>query len=274
MSALYFSFLVVMFSFNGSTEAPKHRSTEAPKHLKLRFRIKEKYHYKRVKWHPNKTAIIVVDMWDKHHCIPSEKRVISLAKKINSLLSFLRNIGVQVIFAPSDMVSYYVNTSNRKRTILLSNMNKVFFKELSWLSNFKEEPSMPVESGCEDNKQNFDGTERSWSHQIDLLEIEENDLISENGSEIINILMNKKIQLILYAGVHSNICIVGRPFGMRNLKKEGFQVILIRDLTDSYSKMDIQLPFQRDRNKAVINHIETYVGSTIHSNQLKPEFKK
>ena len=264
LALIFFLLLSVTYSFGAYSSIPKNSL------IKLRFSKEDKQYYKKLKWNPKKTALIVVDMWDRHHCIPSEKRVVSLAKKLKYLLPLLHNSGVQIIFAPSGKVAFYANTSNRKKTILLSGGDKTFEKDLDWLSSFENEPSMPVETSCENEKQNFKN--RSWSHQIDILRIRKNDLISENGKEIINILRNQKINLVLYAGVHSNVCVVSQPFGMRNLKSQGFQVVLIRDLTDSYTAKSSQFPSQIERNKAIINHIETYIAPTIHSNQLKSEF--
>ena len=234
--------------------------------LKLREKARGQYHYKKIRWNPHKTAIIVVDMWNKHPCLPSEKRIARLAKKINDLLPFLRNKGVQVIFSPSKVVSFYADTLNRRKVILI-NKNKLYFKKLYWLKSFQNEPTMPVLKGCENNKR-LSNFKKSFFRQHPLIKIKKNDLISAKGNEVINILMNKKINLVLYVGVHSNVCVVSRSFGMRNLKKEGFQVVLIRDLTDSYTKKATNFLSQKERNEVVISHIETYIGPTIHSNQL------
>ena len=99
--------------------------------------------------------------------------------------------------------------------------------------------------------------------------MEPNDLISDNVVDIVSYLRNEEIDLVLYAGVHSNACIIGKPFGMRALRKFGFSVVLIRDLTDSYTKKTSQFPFQKERNKIIIDHIESYIAPTIHSREFK-----
>ena len=137
---------------------------------------------------------------------------------MNPFLSMLRNNGVQVIFAPSTVSSFYADTINYKR---VHQLKPLFQDKLDWLNALKDEPRLPIGSGCEDKEQNF--KEPIWMKQSKLIKIEKNDLISENATDIINILMNKKIKLVLYAGVHSNICVISRSFGMRNLKKEVFK---------------------------------------------------
>jgi hypothetical protein len=34
-------------------------------------------------------------------------------------------------------------------------------------------------------------------------------------------------------GVHTNMCVLGRPFGIRAMVKLGRKVVLVRDLTDA-----------------------------------------
>ena len=251
-------FVSIIYSLSGCISIPK-------KYLSLRFQTKGKYHYRKLKWNPHKTAVIVVDMWDKHNCMPSEQRSALLAKKINHLLPLYRNYGMQIIFAPSSVVSFYDDISNRKKAILIAREHGPFTKKLNWLSRLENEPPMPIQKGCEDEKL----PNREWSSQHRFLKIKQNDLISADGNEIENILKAKQIHLVLYVGVHSNVCVLSRSFGMRNLKKQGFTVVLIRDLTDSYSKKSKGFPSQKKRNKAVVNHIETYIAPTIHSNQFK-----
>ncbi|MCZ0932189.1 MAG: hypothetical protein OXJ52_03440 [Oligoflexia bacterium] len=234
------------------------------KYVKYRFKKEEKRYDKRLKWNPSKTAIIVVDMWDKHWCLPSEKMAVLLAKKIDPFLSLLRDKGVQVFFAPSGTTQFYADTANYKR---VKKFKRLFQEKLDWFYIFKDEPNMPLKIGCEDKGRNL-GTD-PWTKQSQFLKIKENDLISDNATDIINILMNKRVNLVLYAGAHSNGCVVSQPFGMRNLKKKGFQVALIRDLTDSFTQKNRLFPFQKERNKIIIDHIESYIAPTIHSSQFK-----
>src|SRR5258708_1140976 len=36
-------------------------------------------------WNPKETAIIVCDMWDRHHCPTAENRVVELAPRMNEV---------------------------------------------------------------------------------------------------------------------------------------------------------------------------------------------
>ena len=239
-------------------------------YLTLRYRNNNgQPSFTKIRKKTNEIAIIVVDMWNKHHCKPSEKRAAQLAHKVNGLLSILRKSGVQVIFSPSDTVSYYANYQQRKKIQKIGppskNVQSLQYLALQYLDEFNF-PPLNVSAGCEDPDQDEGG--QPWTRQHDALKIEKNDVISDNGDEIINFLAYRKIDTVLFVGVHSNICILERSFGMTELKKWGFQTILIRDLTDSFSRPSNKFPTQEARNNETIKYIETYVGYTIHSSQI------
>ncbi len=59
------------------------------------------------------------------------------------------------------------------------------------------------------------------------------DGVSESGQEIYNFCKQEGIDKIVLMGVHTNICILNRGFGARQMTRLGFEVVLARDLTDS-----------------------------------------
>ena len=75
---------------------------------------------------------------------------------------------------------------------------------------------------------------RPWMRQIDTILIDADvDYISDDGKEIWNVLKQRGIETVLVCGVHTNMCVLGRPFGLRQLSQHGFEVALVRDLTDT-----------------------------------------
>ena len=51
--------------------------------------------------------------------------------------------------------------------------------------------------------------------------------------QVWNILEAKQLQNVLVMGVHTNMCVLGRPFGLRQLSRLGRNVVLVRDMTDT-----------------------------------------
>src|SRR5262245_23227591 len=53
-------------------------------------------------WSPAKTAIVVIDMWDDHHCKSAAARVTEMAPTMNEALKAARKLGVTIVHSPSD----------------------------------------------------------------------------------------------------------------------------------------------------------------------------
>jgi type 1 glutamine amidotransferase len=67
-------------------------------------------------------------------------------------------------------------------------------------------------------------------------------------------------------GVHTNMCVLGRPFGLRQLSRAGKTVALMRDLTDTmYNSAMAPKVSHFTGTDLVIEHVEKYVCPTINS---------
>ena len=70
-------------------------------------------------------------------------------------------------------------------------------------------------------------------------------------------------------GVHANMCVLGRPFGLRQMAKNGKNVVLVRDLTDTmYNPKMPPKVSHFEGTRLIVEHVEKYVCPTITSNQL------
>ena len=74
---------------------------------------------------------------------------------------------------------------------------------------------------------------RPGSRRSTSLTIADRDYISDDGEEIWSILEDRGIKNVVLMGVHLNMCVLGRPFGLRQMAKNGKTVVLMRDLTDT-----------------------------------------
>ncbi|MCB1212194.1 MAG: hypothetical protein KDK97_22920, partial [Verrucomicrobiales bacterium] len=66
-------------------------------------------------WLPSRTAIIVCDMWDLHHCKNAVIREGEMAPRMNDVLEKARGQGVLIIHAPSSCMKAYDGTPARER---------------------------------------------------------------------------------------------------------------------------------------------------------------
>lgn len=220
-------------------------------------------------WLPQHTSVIVCDMWDHHWCRGATKRVAEMAPRMNQVIKELRRRGVLIIHCPSDTMEFYQDHPARQ---LARNAPKVDIQPLlqSWSRlNARREPPLPIDDsdgGCDDEPQCKSG--RAWSRQIAALEIMDGDAITDSV-EAFYLMRQRGITNVIVMGVHENMCILNRPFSIRQLVKLGQNVVLMRDLTDTM--YNSRRPPNVDHfagNDLVTWHIEKYWCPTITSDQI------
>ncbi len=73
-------------------------------------------------------------------------------------------------------------------------------------------------------------------------------------------------------GVHTNMCVVARPFGLRNMTKYGMNVALMRDLTDvMYDSRQAPFVNHFEGLGLMVEYIEKYIAPTVLSTDLTGE---
>lgn len=223
-----------------------------------------------VDWDVAETAIIICDMWDDHFCKLAAQRVGVMAPRMNQVLTAARDRGVMVIFAPSETMNIYAGTPQRKR------MEQAKFAK----------PPVPIERRCdrdpagepktlpEDTNLDCDDCDlgpvvRRHTRQNPGLDITGFDGISDNGQEIYNFCEQEGIKNIVLMGVHTNYCVLARPFGIRQQLRLGRNVVLARDLTDAlYDPREPPHVSHARGTEIVVEHIERHLCPSIASEDL------
>lgn len=228
-------------------------------------------------WDPAKTALIVVDMWDDHWCKGAAARVAEMAGPMNAFIANARERGILIVHCPSTTVDFYKETAQRKRAqaapfaktpIPLATTER-WGTAWCWPDKSRE-PELPIDDsdmGCDcETKCEI---VPPWKRQIATIEIAEGDAITDNGQELYNLLAERGIDNLLICGVHLNMCVLGRPFAIRQQVQLGKNVVLVRDLTDTMYDHR-QKPFVNHftGTDLVIAHIEKHWCPTILSTDL------
>ncbi len=215
-------------------------------HLTLRSRVKgegERWTVaeKKAAWDPKKTALIICDMWDDHWCRSAARRLVELAGPLNEVVKTLRSRGVFIIHAPSTCTTFYKETPQRKlaqsapfaKTPVPLSTRERWGTAWCW-PDPKREPALPIDDsdmGCDCAVKCKIRT--PWTRQIAAIEIAPGDAITDNGQETWNLLTARGIDNVILCGVHLNMCVLGRPFAIRQQVQLGKNVALLRDLTDT-----------------------------------------
>ena len=224
---------------------------------------------KSVQWEPAGTAAVICDMWNAHWCKGATSRVAEMAPRMNETVSELRKRGVLVIHCPSETMKFYEGTAGRK--LAQSAPKAATTAPLQgWCSlESVKEPPLPIDDsdgGCDDQPQCKEGS--PWRHEISTLEIKEGDAITDSA-EAYYLMRQRGITNVIIMGVHQNMCVLGRPFSIRQMVHQGQNVVLVRDLTDSmYNSRRKPYVDHFTGNDLVCWHIEKYWCPTITSDQV------
>ena len=238
------------------------------------------------RWQPQHTAIIVCDMWDLHHCRNAVIREGEMAPRMNEVLEKARGAGVLIIHAPSSCMQPYESTPARERAKSAPQAARLPDKIADWCKQIPAEEAAIYPIDQSDGGEDDDPAAHAawakelaakglnprgpWTKQIDVLRIDqERDAISDSGVEIWNLLEARGIQNVILMGVHVNMCVAGRPFGLRQLAKNGRHVVLMRDLTDAmYNPQRWPFVSHTRGTGLFIEHVEKRICPTITSDQF------
>jgi nicotinamidase-related amidase len=211
---------------------------------------------------PAKAAIVITDMWDKHWCRGATERVDQIAVRMEPLLEKARAAGILIIHAPSETMDFYAGSEGRKLAQSAPHADPPQTPPL-------HDPPLPIDDsngGCDTPG---DTEHRAWIRETPLLTIAPGDVISESGTEIYNLLRERGIDTMFYMGVHANMCILNRSFGIRQLARWGIHCILVRDLTDAmYEPSSRPFVSHAAGTELVIQYIEQHWAPTITSAQF------
>ena len=88
--------------------------------IQKRVIVNETPQIQKESWDYKKTAVIVCDMWDAHHCLNAVRRVNEMTQRMNQLLIKMRNNGSIIIHAPSSCMDHYRKHPARLRALSVS----------------------------------------------------------------------------------------------------------------------------------------------------------
>jgi nicotinamidase-related amidase len=254
----------------------------SPLKLNLRSRVKTadgKFETveKPTEWDPKKTALVICDMWDHHWCKSAEERVGELTGPLNEMVKQARQQGVFIIHAPSTCTGFYEGTPARKLAqqapfvqppVPLADTER--WGTMWCWPDPQREPELPID----DTDMGCDCAEKCeivppWTRQTAGIEILPGDALTDNGQETWNLLAERGIDNVILCGVHLNMCVLGRPFAIRQMVRLGKNVVLVRDMTDTMynPKMRPQVSHFKGTD-LMVEHVERYWCPSFASSDI------
>jgi nicotinamidase-related amidase len=209
------------------------------------------------------TAIILCDVWDRHWSRGATERVEKMAPRMNEVVRVARARGVTIIHAPSDTMDFYKDAPARKRVQQAPRSEPP--KDLP-----HEDPPLPIDDSDGGSDTGEPSASKAWTRQHPAIEIDPAvDGVSDSGQEVWNFLQQRRIRHVIIMGVHTNMCILGRSFAIKQMVRWGMDVMLVRDLTDAmYNPAARPYVSHDEGTRLVIEYIEKFWCPTIASEEL------
>jgi nicotinamidase-related amidase len=208
-------------------------------------------------------ALIICDMWDIHWSRGATERVGAMVPHMNEVIQKARARGVQIVHAPSETMDFYAQTAARQRIIVAPHAAPP--PPLP-----HPDPPLPIDDSDGGSDTGEPREYKAWSRQHPGIEIKDEDGISDDGLEIYSFLRARDINIVLIMGVHTNMCILNRSFGIKAFVKWGVDTALVRDLTDTMYNPALR-PYvaHEEGTRLVVEYIEKFWCPTLTSDELR-----
>lgn len=216
----------------------------------------------------SRLAVIVCDMWDRHWSAGASLRVGQLAPRVDRFCRRLRDAGALVVHAPSDTMRAYDGSAARKRIAGAGPAPGPPPTATPPMAT-PPMPFVPADGGSDTDDPLAPGAP-VWSRQHPRIAVDElRDVITDDGAELAAYLRACGRDTVLMTGVHTNMCILRRSFGLVALAGYGFSPVLVADLTDAmYDPAEPPYVDHDAGTQLVIGYIQAFVAPTTRSRDV------
>jgi len=181
---------------------------------------------------------------------------------MNEVVKAARAKGVHIIHAPSDTMGFYADAPARQRMLGVPAVEPPPSIEHA-------DPPLPIDDSDKGSDTGETEPHRAWSRQHPGIEVEDVDTISDDGRQVYSYLRLQGIEHLLIMGVHTNMCVLNRSFGIKQMVRWGVDVMLVRDLTDTmYNPAMSPYVSHAEGTRLVVEYIEKFWCPTVHSQDL------
>lgn len=205
---------------------------------------------------PKRVGVIAVDVWNFHWCKTATMRVDAIVPRMNRALDAARALGMTVMLCPSDVVDNYVGYAQREAVFALPKLAVPSVVNVTC-------PPVPDAGGCACGRERC-AVNYGWDGMHPALRIAEADLMPDTQAEVYAICQKYGLTHLIYVGFHTQVCLLGKPMGLKAMKSAGLRCVLARDMTDAHPGYDPARNFTPDLNtEQVVEHFEKHLSPTI-----------
>jgi NPCBM/NEW2 domain/Fn3 associated len=180
---------------------------------------------------PRKVAIFAIDCWHYHWCRTWRNRAGSLMPRFNHSFDAARKLGMTLLFSPTNAVRDLHDSRQRRNTLALPDAS------LPALADLPDPYPRNLRFGmCECGLGDDCHYTNNVNNQHPDLKMREDEYIALTQQEAYNVMKHRGITHIIYTGFATNMCMWGKPTGMKYMRQFGFRCIAARDLTEAITR--------------------------------------
>jgi hypothetical protein len=232
------------------------RSAEIEFTLQTRDPVTDKIVLATEKVDSTRVGVIAVDVWNFHWCKTAAMRIDAIVPRLNEALAGARALGMTVMLCPSDVVDNYVGYPQRESVLALPKYPVPVVVNVTY-------PPASLAGGCACGRERC-GVTYGWDAMHPDLRIADADLMPNTQAEVYAICKKYGLTHLIYVGFHTEVCLLGKPTGLRAMKSAGLHCLLARDMTDAHPCYDQARNLAPDLNTGrVVAFFEKYLAPTI-----------
>lgn len=176
-------------------------------------------------------GVIIIDPWNYHWCMTWTEQVGGMSDRFNRATKAARRLGIQVMWAPTDVAGMYSAWPQRQRAMAVPYIDVPNAR--NYTCNFTV-PWGDCLCGPGINcKQNY-----GWDGISPDMTIAPEDLIVAGTKELYSVCKARGITHLIYFGGATNICLSGKPEGLTYMYGAGLETIFARDMAFAWTAYD------------------------------------
>lgn len=178
----------------------------------------------------DETALVLVDLWNVHFIESWIERAARITKEcVVPVLDAARRAGLTIVHAPSPPVAEQYPQLQRHKppepSVPSAWPPAAFRSREGDYTVYRGPRSQPPGIGVHWDKL---ADQLSVSPAID---VRPEEFVIATGQQLHELLEERRILHLLFAGFATNWCVLGRDYGIRSMARYGYNIVLLRDAT-------------------------------------------
>ena len=176
------------------------------------------------------TALVLVDLWNVHFIESWIERAAQITTEcVVPIIDAARGVGLTIVHAPSPSVAAQYPQLKRHKppepSAPLVWPPSDFRSRVGDYAVYRGPRSQPPGIGVHWDKL---ASQLAVSPAID---VQDDDFVIATGQQLHELLEERRILHLIFAGFATNWCVLGRDYGIRSMSRYGYNMVLLRDAT-------------------------------------------